>query len=88
LLSETPKPSWSALFRPEKQSYPTWYRQHLLNEAREFWDGRMGTGFYDWYLEELIEGAETVTEHHSSLSPASNSPPPQPRQLYFTGFSP
>ncbi len=86
LLSETPKPSWSELFRPEQRACPVWYRHHLLAEARAFWDGRMGSGFYDWYLEEVLEGAERSSDCLSSLSPASSAPPPQPRQLYFAGF--
>ena len=87
LLSETPKPSWSELFRPEHRACPAWYRHHLLLEAREFWDTRMGSGFYDWYLEEVLESAETPTDRPGSLSPVHNSPPPQPCQLYFAGFS-
>jgi len=87
LLSETPKPSWSELFRPEHRACPAWYRHHLVDEAREFWDSRMGSGFYDWYLEEVLEGAETLTDRPGSFSPAHISPPPQPCQLYLTGFS-
>lgn len=52
-----------------------------------FWDRRMGSGFYDWYLEEVLEGAETPTDRPDCLSPDRIPPPQQPRQLYFTGFS-
>ncbi len=85
LVSETSKPSWSELFRPENRACPDWYRRHLLDESREFWDGQIGTGFYDWYLEEVLEGAEAPTDS-GSHSPDHISPTPQPRQLSFAGF--
>ena len=85
LLSESPQPSWSELFRPENRACPGWYHRHLLDESRQFWDGRMGSGFYDWYLEEAIEGAEVPTDC-GSHSPDHISPSPQSRQLYFAGF--
>ncbi|MCR9293851.1 MAG: hypothetical protein NXI32_14085 [bacterium] len=77
-MSESPQPSWSELFRPENRACPSWYHRHLLDESREFWDGRMGSGFYDWYLEEVIEGAEahprTAAATRLTPSPHLRSP--------------
>ena len=86
LTDETAKPTWSELFRPERDSAPSWYRDQLIDEEREFWDAEMGDGFYDWYLAEIIEGAK---EPESDCdSPPQPPQPPQPVQLYFAGMSP
>ena len=86
LVSETPKPSWRELFRPETRACPAWYRSQVLAEARVFWDGRMGSGFYDWYLEEVLEGAEEPGVARGCTSPETLRLSPQPGQLSFAGF--
>ncbi len=45
--------------RPENafDASPKWYAESLEKDDREYWDSCHGEGFYDWYLEMLIESA-------------------------------
>jgi hypothetical protein len=79
LIEETPRPSWRDLLRPTSESCPGWYA-HLQQEAdRRFWDGLMGEGFNDWYLETVVESAKETASR-----PASSPP----EQLYLFCLSP
>jgi len=86
LLSERPQPTWNELFRPENPACPSWYRDDLHEEARQFWDTAIGTGFYDWYLEEVLEGAEESTHPSPGSIASQSSSALQSTQLYFAGF--
>ncbi len=58
LIEETPKPSWREILRPRSGSCPAWYSRWQLEDDRRFWDGLMGEGFNDWYLELAVESAK------------------------------
>ena len=76
LIEETPKPSWREILRPTSQTCPTWYSRWQLEDDRRFWDGLMGEGFNDWYLETVVESAKETAP----------SPPPLV-QLLMPGIS-
>ena len=48
---------WTIIFARASDACPTWYAESLEKDDREYWDGCFGDGFYDWYLEMLIESA-------------------------------
>ena len=54
---------------------PWWYKEARNEDDQRFWDGAMGAGFNDWYLETLTESAK---EPEPSESP--------PKQAWLTGF--
>jgi len=74
-IEERSRPSWRELFRSTSASCPTWYARLQAEDDRRFWDGLMGEGFNDWYLEYVLESAKAP-------------PPPRPTQLYLPGLSP
>ncbi|MEZ6088187.1 MAG: transposase [Pirellulaceae bacterium] len=76
LIESIPKPSWRDLFNARNAACPEWYAQWRRVDDERFWDGLMGEGFNDWYLENVLERAE---------EPAP--PPPPPKQLFFPGFA-
>lgn len=78
LVGEMPKPSWNYLLRPKRRDCPAWYRTHRIDEDRQFWDTVQSAGFYDWYLEEVVERAEQPVPLEAE--------PPTPMQLYFAGI--
>ena len=56
-IAVTERPSWRDIFARGSDACPPWYAESLEKDDREFWDGCMGEGFYDWYLEMLVESA-------------------------------
>ncbi len=77
LVSQTPKPSWSELFRRADARCPAWYADRQFESHRRFWTECHGSDYYDWYLETQVESAkETGLE---------SSPPIQPD---LPGFGP
>jgi hypothetical protein len=77
LIEETARPSWREIFRPDSDNCPPWYARLQREDDRRFWDGLMGAGFNDWYLETVVESAKEA---------APTSPPPI--QLHLPGISP
>lgn len=77
-IEDRPRPSWRELFRSTSASCPTWYARLQEADERRFWDGLMGAGFNDWYLEHVIESAKEPPP----------PPPPRPVQLYLPGLFP
>ncbi len=77
LIEETPKPSWREILRPTSQTCPAWYSRWHLQDDRRFWDGLMGEGFNDWYLETVVESAKET----------ASFPPPRV-QLLLPGIAP
>ena len=76
MIENTPKPSWRDLFNARNAACPEWYAQWRRVDDERFWDGLMGEGFNDWYLENVLERAEEPVP-----------PPPPPKQLFFPGFA-
>jgi hypothetical protein len=77
-IEDRPRPSWRELFRSTSASCPTWYARLQEADDQRFWDGLMGAGFNDWYLEYAIESAKETPP----------PPPPRPIQLYLPGLFP
>ena len=79
LIEETRQPSWREILDPRSEHCPTWYAELKREDDRRFWDGLMGEGFNDWYLENVVESAK------ETASPIHALPPPV--QLYLPGIS-
>ena len=70
LVESTGKPSWRELIGYAGSSVPHWYEEARNADDEKFWDGAMGEGFNDWYLESLVESAKGPN--------TTESPPNQP----------
>ena len=75
LVEHTAKPSWRDLLGYSSAHVPWWYKEARNEDDQRFWDGAMGAGFNDWYLETLVESAK---EPEPSESP--------PKQAWLMGF--
>ena len=75
LVECTGKSSWRDVLGYQSESVPHWYAEARNKNDEKFWDGAMGEGFNDWYLESLVESAK---------GPEPANPPP--KQLDLPGF--
>ena len=60
LISESRKPSWAEVLSSQSAFCPVWYAESLEAEERQWWETRMGAGFYDFYDEYLKTQAESA----------------------------
>lgn len=79
LTQHQPKPSWSELLRLDSECSPWWYAESQQREEKRLWDGAMGEGFYDWYVEYVLSPTE-------SARPPVLTRPPKERQLLLPGI--
>lgn len=68
------KPSWRDIFAYGSDRCPGWYAESRKKDDREYWDGVMGEGFNDWYLEMLVEGAKEKENRVSPSKPVFTQP--------------
>ena len=59
-LSQRAKPSWRELLWRESETCPSWYATLQRQSERRFWTEAYGSDFYDWYMENVVEGAEEL----------------------------
>jgi hypothetical protein len=74
-VSSDSKPSWRDLLGYHSETAPWWYAAAREQDDRAFWDGAMGSGFNDWYLETFVVSAKENGGQES-----------QPIQLDLPGF--
>ena len=68
LVEHTAKPSWRDPLGYSSAHVPWWYKEARNEDDQRFWDGAMGAGFNDWYLETLIESAKEPEPTQTSLA--------------------
>lgn len=74
LISEFRKPSWAEVLSSQSAICPVWYAESLEAEERQWWDGRMGAGFYGFYDEYLKTHAENARVGSAGQAPRSHQP--------------
>ena len=87
LLDTLEQPSWKEIFAFTSTSLPAWYVRIREDDQRAFWDAAMGSGYYDWYLENVVESAERSVGRKDldGLHQSRHRPAAQP---YLPGLAP